>query len=234
MLYTPRCVACGEECEPAECGPLFCRACNDGLALSRRLSCPRCAAFRADAHLLRGVCGECRSRKLLFAAARAIGPYDGLLRDAVLLAKHPSNEPLTAALGERLAEAILRFPLDEPPEIVVAVPMYWLERLKRRGNQASTLAEAVARRLKTPFVSQALLCRRSLRRQATLSPDERRRNVRGAFFAWRRRAIAGKQVLLVDDVMTTGATAHEAARCLLAAGAASVSVAIAARSQGEF
>jgi ComF family protein len=205
-----------------------------GLGLSRRLSCPRCAAFRADVDLRTGDCGDCRSRKLLFAAARAIGPYDGLLRDAVLLAKHSANEPLAAALGQRLAESIVQMPFAEPPQVVVAVPMHWLDRVQRRTNQARTMAEAVASCLRVPYVSHVLFCRRRMRRQAALGSQERRRNVRGALSAWRKRAVAGQRVLLVDDVMTTGATAHEASRRLLAAGAACVYVATAARSAADF
>jgi ComF family protein len=156
------------------------------------------------------------------------------LRDAVLLAKHAANEPLASALGERLAESIIQMPFPQLPQLVVAVPMHWLERLKRRSNQASAMAEALARRLELPYVSRVLFCRRRMQRQARLASHERRRNVRGAFIAWRKRAVTGKRVLLVDDVMTTGATAHEASRRLLAAGAACVYVATAARSAADF
>src|SRR5438034_8182713 len=112
--------------------------------------------------------------------------------------------------------------------------MYWLKRMWRGTNPAGTVAMAVARRLELPMVSRALTCVRLLRRQATLTPPQRRRNVRGAFRAARPAKIAGKRVLLVDDVMTTGATAHEGSRALLEAGAAAVYVATVARSSPEF
>jgi ComF family protein len=186
------------------------------------------------ADLPRGNCGHCRSRKLLFAAARTIGPYQDALRQAVLKAKHVACEPLAAALGQRLAQAVERLPLPERPDLVAAVPMHWLKRTWRKTNPAATAAQSLARQLDLPLARGLLICRRILRRQATLNPEERRRNVRGAFRASRWWSIAGKRILLVDDVMTTGATAHEASRALVEAGAAAVYVATVARSSPEF
>jgi ComF family protein len=185
------------------------------------------------ADLPRGTCGNCRSRKLLLTATRAIGPYQDALRRAVLKAKHAAFEPLAIALGQRLAEAVSCQPLPERPDLVAAVPMHWFERVKRKTNPAETMARALAWQHDIRLASGLLICRRPLRRQAALSPQERRQNVRGAFRTSRWWNIAGKRVLLVDDVMTTGATAHEASRALLEAGAAAVYVAVAARSSPE-
>jgi ComF family protein len=185
------------------------------------------------ADLPRGNCGDCRSRKLLFAAARTIAPYQDALRQAVLKAKHAAHEPLAIALGQRLAEAIHRLPLPERPDLVVPVPLHWLKRLWRKTDPAGTIAQSLARRLELPLASGLLVCRKLLRRQATLNAQERRRNVRGAFRASRRWSIRGRRILLVDDVMTTGATAHEASRILLQAGAAEIYVATVARSTSD-
>jgi ComF family protein len=182
----------------------------------------------------RGDCGACRSRKLLFVAARTIGPYQDELRHAILKAKHASHEPLAIALGQRLAEAVAHQPFAERPDLVVPVPMHWLKRWWRKTNPAGTVAQAVARELDLPLAAGVLACRRLLRRQATLTPAERRRNVRGAFRASPRWALQGKRVLLVDDVMTTGATAHETSRALFQAGAAAVFVATVGRSSPDF
>jgi len=235
LFFPPRCTACGSQCEPVFGAPLYCAACDKRLALDERPSCARCARTCSEADLALGNCPDCRSRKLLFVAARTIGPYKSELRQAVLKTKHASFEPLATALGQRLAEAILRRPFDEPPELVAPVPVYWLKRLWRKTHTAATLARAVAGELGLPLAAGLLVCRRYLRRQATLTPPERRKNVRGAFctsLLW-RRGIAGRRILLIDDVMTTGATAHEAARVMLAAGAAAVYVATAARSSAD-
>jgi predicted amidophosphoribosyltransferase len=110
--------------------------------------------------------------------------------------------------------------------------MFWPQRLWRGANSSETLAIAVARELKLPVASDLLVCRRFLRKQSTLRPDERRRNVRHAFRVSWRYDIKGARLLVVDDVMTTGATAQETARVLRDAGAASVVVAAVARGMG--
>lgn len=179
-----------------------------------------------------GPCPQCRGLKLAYEAARAIGPYEHALRDAVLKCKHAQYEPLAAGLGWRLAERIRERPFEQPPELVVPVPMFWPQRLWRGANSSETLAIAVARELKLPVATDVLVCRRFLRKQSTLHADERRRNVRGAFRASWRYDIKGARLLVVDDVMTTGATAQETARILRDAGAASVVVAAVARGMG--
>jgi ComF family protein len=188
----------------------------------------------SEVDLARGNCWECRGRKLLFEEARCVGPYEGPLRGAVLKCKHTAHEPLVLAMGQRLGELLREKPFSKTPDLVAAVPIHWLRRLWRGTNTAETLARSVARQLEVRPATGLLVCRRALRRQATLTPVERRQNVRGAFRTSRFWNIAGRSVLLVDDVMTTGATAHEAARALLAAGASSVFLATIARSSLNF
>src|SRR5947208_10177743 len=129
LLFPPRCAACGDELEPRGSGPLFCPECDTNLALSERPTCSRCGLICSAADVASSDCANCRGSKLLFSAARTIGPYQAALRQAVLKAEHVSYEPLAAALGRRLAEALERSPFDERPDLVVAVPMHWLKRL---------------------------------------------------------------------------------------------------------
>jgi predicted amidophosphoribosyltransferase len=150
----------------------------------------------------------------------------------VLKCKHARYEPLAAGLGQQLARRIRELPFDQPPELVVPVPMFWLQRMWRGANAAESLSVAAAAELRLPVAKGLLVCRRFLRKQSTLRPPERRRNVRHAFRASWRYNIRGARLLLVDDVMTTGATAQETARVLKAAGAAAVYVAAAARGTG--
>jgi competence protein ComFC len=235
LLFPPRCVACGEACEPGTNAPRFCSSCDILLAVAHGPTCPRCAMACSDNDRASGACGSCRGRKLRFLAARTIAPYRDAMRQAVLRAKHAVHEPLALALGQRLAEAIVQEPFAERPDVVASVPMHWLKRFWRKTNPASMIAQAAARRLGLPYAGGALICRRLLRRQATLTPPQRRQNVRDAFRAswgWRGH-LRGKRVLLIDDVMTTGATADEASRALLAAGAAAIYVAVVTRSSPD-
>src|SRR4051812_24270487 len=103
VLFPPRCAACGEPGEPRLKGPLFCSACDEALAINEQPACVRCAMACSTADLSASNCSNCRGSKLLFSAARSIGPYETALRQAVLKGKHASFEPLAVALGQRLA-----------------------------------------------------------------------------------------------------------------------------------
>jgi Predicted amidophosphoribosyltransferases len=162
-----------------------------------------------------------------------LGPYDGAIRQAVLKIKHSHYEPLAGGLGELLATYIQQRRFAEPPELVAPVPMFWIQRLWRGTNAAETVALSLARVLRLPIAADLLVCRRWLKKQSTLKSDERRRNVRHAFRVSLRYGIRNARILLIDDVLTTGATAHEAARALLKAGASAVYVAAVARSTHE-
>jgi ComF family protein len=164
-----------------------------------------------------------------------LGRYEGSLREAVLRAKNLAGESIAAALGGLLAER-LRASLDDVPashfDLVVPVPSYWWRRVRRGTNEAAVLSQVVAERLRLPEASDLLVCRRNLRRQHELNTTERRRNVRGAFRKSWGYDIDDARILLIDDVLTTGATANEIARVLRAAGAATVSVAVVCRALG--
>jgi len=165
--------------------------------------------------------------------AQTLGLYDGALRQAVLKIKHAYYEPLATGLGQQLAGRLNERPFTKPPKLVVPVPMFWLQRLWRGTNAAETVALAVAQVLGLPIATDLLVCRRWLKKQSTLHTDERRRNVRHAFRVSWRYSIRDVRILLIDDVLTTGATAHEAAHALRQAGASGVYVAAVARSTHE-
>ena len=232
LLFPPKCASCGCECDSAPDQPLWCATCSRQLTPPARPMCPRCSMPCPEHAAPAGPCPLCRGRRLQFDQARSLGLYEGPLRHAVLRCKHARYEPLAAGLGRRLAQRVRECPFDGPPELVAAVPMFWLQRLWRGANAAETLALAVAAELCLPAATGLLVCRRFLRKQSMLRPDERRRNVRYAFRASWRYDIRGARLLLVDDVMTTGATAQEAARVLKTAGAAAVYVAAVARGSG--
>ena len=178
-------------------------------------------------------CVHCENLKLRFAGAIALGPYEAALRQVVLKIKHSEFEPLAYQVASLLAEKIKVHPLSPRVELVTCVPMHWLRRWWRGASAAEVVGRRVAHELRLPFYPDLLRCRRLLRRQSSLTPPQRRLNVRRAYRTSAGFDIRGSHVLLVDDVLTTGATAGECSRALRLAGAVSTLVAALARGSGE-
>jgi ComF family protein len=176
-------------------------------------------------------CSACRDESLPFEAAVRLGRYDGPLRDVILRMKHHTGEALAELLGELWADRVGPRLLALQPEVVVPVPLHWWRRWRRGYNQSAALAHSLADRLKLPCHPGWLRRIRNTPPQTSQTLAGRRENVRGAFRARYGVPLRQRSVLLVDDVMTTGATASEAARALLKGGAARVLVAVLARPQ---
>jgi ComF family protein len=174
-----------------------------------------------------GRCGLCRSGARGFDAAYCFGSYEGALRDLIHLLKY---DGLAKPLGEFLALAL---PLDEPFDAVVAMPLHWRRRFDRGFNQSALLAKEIARRRKIPVLN-AVRRVRATKSQIGLTNSKRRLNVRGAFRAGRGKPLEGLRILLIDDVMTTGATASACGSALKRAGAKSVTVLTLARVDRRF
>jgi ComF family protein len=178
----------------------------------------------------RPLCQRCRETREHFRLARAVLLYreDGIARAAILLAKHGRRLPLLKRLAGLLAEEAPRHLALGEWDGLVPVPLHWGRRWRRGFNQAEVLARAVARRHGVPVL------RGVLRRRRATPPQHgdiqaRRRNVREAFAVTAESAVAGRRLLLVDDVFTTGATAEACAGVLVQAGAADVGVLTLAR-----
>jgi len=159
----------------------------------------------------------------------AIGPYQGLLREAVLRTKQAPQVPLAHALAHLLwdtqADALRQLQAD----VLIPIPLHWTRRFWRGTNSPDTLGESLATQLRIPIANHLLRRRRSTRPQWMLTPAARATNVRGALAVRPHPDLQGACVLLLDDILTTGATCHEAARRLRRAGAQQVHVAVFAR-----
>ena len=167
----------------------------------------------------------CREGLANFDAAYSFGSYEGSLQQLIHLFKYAKVESLADPLSRFMLQAI---PLDSKIDVVIAMPMHWRKQWERGFNQAELLAEPVARRYGLKL-SKNLRRTRYTKSQAGLTETDRRANLRGSFQVRHPEQIAGKRVLVIDDVFTTGSTLRAAAEVLKAAGAGHVSALTLAR-----
>jgi ComF family protein len=229
IFYPNLCWLCRQPIPPEQ--HAMCVSCREALFTDPRPSCPRCAATVGPFADLETGCPACRKEGFAFDRAMRLGPYEGPLRDVVVRIKNPLGEGLAEIVAAEWAALALEKLHPLGIHHVVPVPLHWWRRWQRGYNQSDALARALAKVLQRPCHPYGLRRLRKTAKQVGLSPSQRRANVHGAFVARRTLALSGKTVLLVDDVMTTGSTAHEAARALRQAGAARVVVAVLARAE---
>jgi len=223
LVYPGLCHLCGRSLGPGD-GSL-CAPCGDDLLGDELPTCPHCAGTVGPFANTDGGCVHCRQETFAFDSALRLGPYDDRWREAVLRLKHHGGEALAGLLGELWGEhARARFEAVHA-DVIVPVPLHWWRRWRRGYNQSAELAHGLASALGVPCRPYWLRRVRHTPVQSRLTPDARRSNLRGAFRIAARARVRGLTVLLVDDVMTTGATAHEASSVLRQAGAVSVVVA---------
>jgi ComF family protein len=227
LIFPDECRICSAPLEEISRIPVCSTCLGKPQPIDAEYFCVRCRApFRNRFPLdEEGRCTLCRQGLRGFDAAYSFGFYEDELRELIHLFKYGRVQALAKPLGRLLATAL---PREQSFDLIVPMPLHWRKRWRRGFNQAALLAGEIGRRGHIPV-------RNSLRRvkdtaaQAGLTNAKRRRNVSGAFRAKRQAGLAGKRILLIDDVLTTGATAASCARALRMAGAREVTLLTLAR-----
>jgi len=209
-----------------EAAGLLCDPCRERLARERaKPACPRCGSSVAPSEVHRGRCSACRRRRLPVSGTVRVGRYADGLGQLIRSYKYHAREELEPLLSGWLSEVVTDAAWLGHIEAIVPVPTHWRHRLARPLYAAEALATAVAKRT-------GIRCLPVLRRtragphQIGLSYTERLRNVRGAFAIRRGTTLRDARLLLIDDVLTTGATVNECAKVLRSGGAAEIYVAV--------
>ncbi len=221
VVYPPTCIACGAATGEAQA---LCPDCWRGIGFIERPYCERLGTpFPVD--LGPGLLSPAAiADPPVFARARAVCRFDGTARELVHRLKYGDRVELSLTLGRMMAQAGRE--LVAEADLVLPVPLHRTRLWRRRFNQAAALAQVVARETGRPLAATALARIRRTRQQVGLTRAQRADNLQGAFHvpAAMRGQVEGGRVLLIDDVLTTGATVNAASRALLRAGATAVDV----------
>jgi ComF family protein len=226
MLYPPRCVCCGEmvESDFGLCGP-----CWRDTPFIEGLTCDLCGTPLPGTSDQAEICDDCRRIARPWSHGRAVFLYRDNGRRLVLALKHGDRHDIVRPAAKWLARAAA--PLAEKDMLIAPIPLHWSRLIKRRFNQSALLAQALAKEMSLAYCPDLLIRPGRTASLEGKTLDQRFATVQGAIAAHpkRRHRMAGRHVLLVDDVMTSGATMAAAAEACLQAGARDVSALALAR-----
>ncbi|MCA9196359.1 MAG: ComF family protein [Planctomycetales bacterium] len=208
----------------------LCFQCHESLTWeANQPACPSCGIPIKNREISID-CPECAVRSFRFDRLIRLGNYKGSIRNSVIRIKNFGEYPLARSLGRLLADQVRdTFSGQLLPDFVVPMPSHWRKRLVRGHNSPESLAKEIAFLANIPLLLDVLICQRQPHKQALLSSAERHQNLKGTFRLRANYDLIGAHILLVDDIITTGATANEATRVLKDAKVGVVSVAVLGR-----
>lgn len=228
IIFPPQCISCAAILQSLT-ERVFCSSCREKIKFLTGSLCPICGIIFFNSPSANHLCGNCLEKKPYFSSARAVAGYETIILNAIHRFKYGRDLSTGALLASLMAD--FSFPdLDfKDYSLIIPVPLH-IKKLRKRGfNQAIILADAIGKKWQIP-VNFSLLkrCKFTLS-QTGLDKKERERNIKRAFEVTDRGKIAGINIILVDDVYTTGATLNECAKILTKAGVQKVAVLTLAR-----
>lgn len=229
LVYPRHCYSCDNTTD-SRAEQYICGQCRTSIKTCAANRCSRCGLPIGPYITAPDTgCISCRDVKLWFDSVHCVTEYSGVIRALVHQYKYNRKEALAIPLSNFITESLDVSKLFGAADLVVPVPLFWKKRIRRQFNQSETLAKRLAKHYSVPISATNLRRIRNTSTQVNLSRIQRSVNVEGAFEVRSPERLLGKSILLVDDVMTTGATASECARTLKDNGARSVSVVTLAR-----
>jgi ComF family protein len=222
FFLPPQCPCCEKFLEEGQQG--LCSNCLSEIRWIEPPFCSICGIPFISKEVENHPCGACVTHRKYFTMARALGAYEGSLREAIHRWKYEGKTYLTPFFAEWMEEGLNRYWGPHSLDLLIPAPLH-PQRLRERGfNQALLLVKELSRRTGIPYRKTILQKKKPTIPQVNLSGTEREKGLRGAFQVIGKEELLGKSVLLVDDVYTTGATVNECSKVLLRGGAERVNV----------
>lgn len=228
LLFPRRCPVCGEIVQPA--GGLICPSCFDKLSFVTSPTCKKCGKEITSG--LSEYCADCAGRRRSFEYGVALLNYDETARISMAQIKYKNKREYLDFYGEAIAARFGRTIARMAPDAIVPVPVHASRKRSRGFNQAEVLARRMGDRLGIPVCADALVRTKKTLPQKELTPQERKKNLAGAFAAGRIPA-GLRTALLVDDIYTTGSTVEACAKALKDAGVERVYVVVVCMTGGR-
>lgn len=228
VIYPPACLGCSDILQP-EKEKYFCGACQEKIKYLNESICPVCGIAFLDSPAGNHLCGHCLEQRPYFSIARAVAAYEKVILEAIHRFKYGRDLSTGSILASFMAD--FQFPDFDYRNysLIVPVPLH-IKKLRQRGfNQSVILAQALKKKWQIPLNYFLLKRSKSTLTQTGLHKKEREKNIKGAFAVTDTKAAEEKNIILIDDVYTTGATVNECAKTLRKAGAKDIAVLTLAR-----
>ena len=227
FVFPITCSACGADL-PASSTERVCDTCKDSLVKNDGLVCAKCGEFLPDGGEF---CFKCRAdkKRFHFDLLRSAYIYKDTLRKLVLKFKYSDRAFLAKTFSQEMTHTLIRSGFNSKTDLIIPVPLNIVRRVKRGYNQAALLADEIAQNVSKPVIKGVLARKRITRPQFKLTREKRFKNIENSFTVKDAKAIKNKNILLIDDVATTCATASACAKVLKQSGASRVFVLTLAR-----
>ncbi|MEW6101376.1 MAG: ComF family protein [Candidatus Omnitrophota bacterium] len=220
LVFPKICLACKDKLKAGSVCGMLCPKCWSKIKKNTPPFCHSCGRHLEKTNFPKNICPQCLKKNLSFDRAFSPCSYEGILKDLIHIFKYNNKPGLSRPLSRLMAEFIREYNLPIGfLDFIVPVPLHDSKLREREFNQAEVLARTISEEFKIELLENVLQRKHMTKSQADLEINERFQNVKGCFRLIKEEKIKGKNILLVDDVLTTGATSSEAAQILKESGA---------------